>query len=337
MKIDNYTRKELINFMNKSKSFIELTNSIGFSGSVNSRVKKEIIEYYNNIGYDVIKILKDNLAKSKLKTFICKSCGKEFTEKYSKWSNGDFCSKSCARKYSSSIKRNVVNSKLKEYGKKYSEPYKEKYFKNPKICPICGNIIPYEKRTRDTCSKECGKKLSVLKSTYENCGGYRRGSGRSHHGWYKGFYCDSTYELAYLIYCLDHNIDIKRCDETFDYELNGVKHTYHPDFIIDGIIIKIKSYDRGDVKVKEMSVDNKQYKLLFERDLIPYFEYVSKTYNKRYRRKWNNFYELYDNYKPKYEYTCDNCEKVFTRDRKIKSKHKFCCRSCSGKYVKNNY
>lgn len=31
---------------------------------------------------------------------VCKNCGKEFTEKYSKWSNGDFCSKKCARVYS---------------------------------------------------------------------------------------------------------------------------------------------------------------------------------------------------------------------------------------------
>jgi hypothetical protein len=30
----------------------------------------------------------------------CKKCNNDFTEKYSKWSNGEFCSKECATKYS---------------------------------------------------------------------------------------------------------------------------------------------------------------------------------------------------------------------------------------------
>jgi len=30
---------------------------------------------------------------------VCKNCSKKFTEKYSKWSNGDFCSKDCARSF----------------------------------------------------------------------------------------------------------------------------------------------------------------------------------------------------------------------------------------------
>lgn len=167
-------------------------------------------------------------------------------------------------------------------------------------------------------------------------GGYRKGSGKGKKGYYRGIWCDSTYELAYLIYCLDHNIDIKRCTETFEYELNGEKHTYHPDFVVEGIITEIKGYDRGDVSAKEMSIGDKEYKLLYENDLMLYFDYVASTYNKRYRKKWNNFYELYDEYKPKYEYICDECGKTFNRYKEIKTEHKFCCRSCSGKYRKKN-
>lgn len=164
--------------------------------------------------------------------------------------------------------------------------------------------------------------------------GYRKGSGYGKHGWYKGIYCDSTYELAYLIYCLDHNIDIKRCDESFEYELNGVKHLYHPDFIVDGTIIEIKGFDRGDVSIKMKSVGKIPYKLLFYNDLIPFMEYVSKTYNKHYKETRNNFYELYDEYKPKYEYICNNCEKTFSSNRKLKTEIHFCCRECAGKYRK---
>lgn len=33
-----------------------------------------------------------------------------------------------------------------------------------------------------------------------NMGGLRHGSGRGKKGWYKGFYCRSTWELAWLVY-----------------------------------------------------------------------------------------------------------------------------------------
>lgn len=52
------------------------------------------------------------------KTYICKYCGKPFTEKYSKWSNGDFCSKSCSRKFSHTF---INKEKLSEKMKKISQ------------------------------------------------------------------------------------------------------------------------------------------------------------------------------------------------------------------------
>ena len=36
-------------------------------------------------------------------------------------------------------------------------------------------------------------------------GGIREGAGRSKSGWYKGYYCNSSYELAWVIYSLDNN------------------------------------------------------------------------------------------------------------------------------------
>lgn len=52
----------------------------------------------------------------------CKNCGKEFTEKYSKHSNGDFCSKKCARGFSTKEKRKEINEKVSDLmkGKLYS-------------------------------------------------------------------------------------------------------------------------------------------------------------------------------------------------------------------------
>ena len=46
---------------------------------------------------------------------------------------------------------------------------------------------------------------------YKNTrGGYRPGSGRAKTGYYKGIYCGSTYELAWVIYQIDNNKDFSR-------------------------------------------------------------------------------------------------------------------------------
>jgi len=37
-------------------------------------------------------------------------------------------------------------------------------------------------------------------------GGKRIGSGRGKSGWYKGYWCDSSWELAYVIYNIDHDV-----------------------------------------------------------------------------------------------------------------------------------
>lgn len=234
--------------------------------------------------------------------YKCKNCGKEFLEKYSKWSNGDFCCRKCANTNNSKLKRKIINKKLslKLKGKKYINgkliDIEKEYYKNPKICPICNKIISFEKRNYKTCSKKCRYKLcsATLKETKNYViGGYVPFSCRGKHGYYKGIYCDSTYELAYLIYCLDHNIDIKRCEETFEYEYNEKKHKYHPDFVVNGEIIEIKNYYReiNDIKLKSV---NKPIKILYYDDLIDIFEYIANKYNKRFTKHSNNFYELYD-------------------------------------------
>jgi hypothetical protein len=231
--------------------------------------------------------------------YICKNCGKEFTEKYSKWSDGNFCCKECARSYSTKNKRKEINEKV---SKKLSLIHENKYIENPKICIICGkSFIPQKikcrRSRRKTCSTHCEKLLGVKtkKIIGSNLGGgYRlNGHRKSIKGYYKGIHCDSTYELAYLIYCLDHNIDIKRCNETFEYIYNGEIHKYHPDFKVNNELIEIKGYYTDLIDIKAGSV-NKPYKILYREDLQEVFEYVAKTYNKKYDKSGNNFYELYD-------------------------------------------
>lgn len=277
-------------------TLIQFFTMIGWNRGYHSRSIDRLNKMFD---VDIRKQIKENNLNKIKEIHICKNCGKEFTEKYSNYSDGNFCCKKCARSYPTKEKRVFINKNL-------SQRYKnvgfangkvkitfEEYNKNPKICPICGNIISYEKRMRKTCSQKCGRRLGVINNEYKNCGGYREGSTHSKHGHYKGIWCDSTYELAYLIYCLDHNIDIKRCNETFEYKYEGKIHKYHPDFIVEGTIIEIKGRKTNLVDVKAESVD-KPYKILYKEDLQEVFEYVAKTYNKKYCNSHNNFYELYD-------------------------------------------
>jgi len=105
-------------------------------------------------------------------------------------------------------------------------------------------------------------------------GGYRKGAGRGKHGWYKGFYLDSTYELAYLIYCQDHTIPIERNTKYFTYtDSNGKFRKYYPDFRVAGKLTEIKGYYVNDLDSKIQSVDE-PIDVLFPTDLVEIFEYV---------------------------------------------------------------
>ena len=53
-------------------------------------------------------------------------------------------------------------------------------------------------------------------------------------GTYKGIHCDSSWELAYVMYNLDHDIEFERCIDHFTYyDKNGKSHEYFPDFILN--------------------------------------------------------------------------------------------------------
>jgi hypothetical protein len=158
-------------------------------------------------------------------------------------------------------------------------------------------------------------------------GGYRKGSGRSKSGYYKGIYCGSTYELCWVIYNIDHRIKFER----FPGKLEKDGITYYPDFLLsDGkTIVETKGYEKKDSVDKKTKVaESFGYivNVLRKDDLQYAFDYVTETYNTK------RFYELYDGYKPKYTHLCDCCQKEFKTDRKIKTETKFCSRICAGRY-----
>lgn len=112
-----------------------------------------------------------------------------------------------------------------------------------------------------------------------NQGGKRQGSGRGKKGWYKGYWCDSSWELAFVIYNLEHNIKFERNKEKFYYMFEGKKHYWLPDFIVKGVYQEIKGYEDKKAKAKHASFD-KPLNVLREKDIKPYLSYIIDKYGK---------------------------------------------------------
>ena len=133
------------------------------------------------------------------------------------------------------------------------------------------------------------KKISETMRKNGRAGGKRAGSGRGNKGWYKNYYCDSTYELVYVIYNLDHNIKFDRCNLVYKYSYNNKEHLYYPDFILeDGSLVEIKGYYTEQVGAKINAVKDREIKVLYEKDLKYAFDYVKENYN---YKKLKDLYE----------------------------------------------
>lgn len=118
-------------------------------------------------------------------------------------------------------------------------------------------------------------------------GGYHIGSGKGIKGYYKGIYCSSSWELAFVIYHIEHCLNIKQCTEVRTYEFNGKCHKYHPDFVTDVGIFEIKGIKLDD-KTRAKLAANPDV-ILIDRNSIwdPYLSYVVNKYG------WG-FTNLYD-------------------------------------------
>jgi len=181
-----------------------------------------------------------------------------------------------------------------------------------KICKTCNsNFITSTRSKTLYCSGKCNP----------NVGGLRKGSGRGKSGYYKGIWCDSTYELVWVIYRLDHNLIVER----FKNKIFNDNLTYFPDFIENNTIYEIKGFLTQEVFDKKKLAESFGYIveiLLFE-DLKKEFDWVKNNY------QYSQIEELYDNYKPKYSYICDYCNKNFTTNIKRTKELKYCSNKCS--------
>ena len=160
---------------------------------------------------------------------------------------------------------------------------------------ICGKVLQYDKRIYKTCSKDCKNKLQSYTMSTKTRQGIQHTNvrGRYKFGTYKGIFCDSSWELAFVLYLLDHNIDFRRnTSESFQYVYEGKTHNFFPDFIIDGVYYEIKNYRSAltDAKVACFP-KNLQLIVLYYSEVKQYLAYAISKYGK-------NFFHLYDEDKP---------------------------------------
>ena len=260
--------------------------------------------------------LKNPLLHYKL---ICCICGNnyEIDEYKNNFDNGKYkhtCSDKCAKILTyKNTNLEEKNKKISENSKhvpsycknkhlengvwvENSEEYnKELYDSKKVICKYCGKeFIITEKNKKGYlkdikfCSNDCKSQYFSELSKSNDFGGYEPNSiKKHHHGNYHGIHCDSSWELAYLVYCLEHNIPIKRCDIIRKYTINKKEKTYFPDFIInDNQIIEIKGFFDKNAKAKKEQ--NPDILVLFEEDLREILQYVSTKYGNKF---WETLYE----------------------------------------------
>lgn len=124
--------------------------------------------------------------------------------------------------------------------------------------------------------------INLIKDKSKNNGGYRLGSGRGQKGWYSGIFCDSSWELAYLIFAKDHNFSISKNKEFREYVWEGKIRKYLPDFIVNGKLVEIKGYKSNQWIAKITA--NPDVDVLYAAEMKPILEYVNLKYGKDFIR-----------------------------------------------------
>lgn len=224
----------------------------------------------------------------------CAKCGKQFhlelTEKlYLSGKYKKYCSRKCANSRNwnqkDKLKKSVANKGNQSVIQANNRPRSSKYQSKVQICPICKVEFQTKGIKRTYCSRICYKNDVNLQYRNNGSGGYRKGSGHGKSGWYKGIYCDSSWQLAYVMYHLDNNLPIQRNRQKRTYSWNGQQHIYIPDFITKQGLVQIKGYITQQWKQKQRY--NPDVKVIDKEHIQQYLEYVKSKYGK-------NFIELYE-------------------------------------------
>ena len=116
---------------------------------------------------------------------------------------------------------------------------------------------------------------------------------------------DSAPEIAFYIWLSDNNIHFEyQPNITFEYEFEGKKHFYMPDFLVENQLIELKGnhflnedgtwknpYDssqNGLFEAKHQCLIKNNVKILYETNYKKYLDYIVQKYGKDYLKKFKN-------------------------------------------------
>jgi hypothetical protein len=140
-------------------------------------------------------------------------------------------------------------------------------------------------------TEECKQRISRSGRANGISGGYRKGSGRGKKGWFKGYWCDSSWELAWVIYSLEHGVKFERNWKKFTYEtIDGKEHKYLPDFYIpqEAQYIEVKGYCADLEVLKRKTFSLYSHVLVVDKIAIAHMLYYVET---KYGKDFIKLYE----------------------------------------------
>ena len=249
---------------------------------------------------------------------VCEKCGNEHDGTFG---SGRFCNRSCANSRNFSEESRKKKSLAVTWSKKLREANaRQRKPRINKACPVCESAFSLHRSLQNQiyCSRKCyyaDKEGRYRKKT--QTGGYRRGSSRGKCGWYKGIWCDSSYELAWVVHCLETGVAFKRSLQGFPYTFRGKARKYYPDFYLEKeeTYVEIKGFSTKKFEAK-LSAFPLPIIVLYEENLRIQLEYARKKYGKKF---WERLYGS----KPSKQNQCLICDSP--------AKNKYCSRICSGK------
>ena len=232
----------------------------------------------------------------------CELCYNEHDGSYA---SGRFCSSRCSHSFSTRDKRQDINERISKSHKKnplvlasikYANEASRSIESRSKRSESYRNYWTEERRVEQSnrmkivaesgvySTKE--HRIKMSKAVKGKTGGYRERGGRGKSGRYAGIWCQSSWELAFVIYMLDHGCDVERNKQGFQYALNGKIRNYFPDFIVDGKYYEISGWDNY-IKLTKVAQCSVLIKLLYHDEMKPILQYVRSKHGK-------NFIRLYE-------------------------------------------
>lgn len=303
----------------------------GYENPIQNSEVKEKIKETNRIKYGVDNPAKSSIIKEKIKKTNLKKYGCENPMQNTKVK--EKLKNSCLEKYgvdnpakSKGVQKKFEETCLKKYGTKSpleSEEIKEK-IKQTNLERYGYDNPTKSKKVQENFKNTCLKKFGVTspllnadiqeKIKQTNLQRYGTESysqtddfAKTHRSRYcfNGFNFDSSWELSYYIYCIDHDIEIETHPKSIQYFINEEVHYYQPDFLINNdTLIEIKGdhffngrnellnlFDKSEKQqlkdtAKQKCMKENHVLVLRKNDLKPVFEYINETYGKKYLKQY---------------------------------------------------